>query len=275
MTDLPLTPPHWPDGLDEACRQLRQHWSNNWCGLPCIVGLCQKTLNLSDSADETVLALNRFALRVAQEMENRAAQRPADEEPGYHNRLHTADVLLALTTMLRTLEAENGLAPVRTWSATLIAAAVAHDFMHPGDVNHSPFEIESASWRGVSGFALDLPVYWRDCIENLIMGTDVQSVAANHQRIADQPFRWDLPWCQVLLNEADILISATAEFGPGLSDALAREWKRVGFSGNASVATPAGRAHFLRSVLFSSPASRALGMHAQVQRQLAVLPQLE
>jgi hypothetical protein len=275
MTDLPLTPQNWSDGLYDACRQLRQHWPHQWFGLPHIVGLCQKTLNLTGSTDDSMLALNRFALRVAYEMEIRAVRLPAGAEPRYHNRLHTADVLLALTTLLRILDAEQEPVPARPWSAALVAAAAAHDFMHPGGVNRSPFEIESASWRAVAGFAQDLPVFWRDAIETLIMGTDIQSVAANHQRIAGQPFRWDLPWCQVLLNEADILISVTAELGPGLSEALALEWKRVEFSAHAHVATPAGRALFLRSVLFSSPASRALGMHAQVQRQLAQLPQQE
>jgi hypothetical protein len=77
----------------------------------------------------------------------------------------------------------------------------------------------------------------------------------------------------VLLNEADIFVSATAEFGPGLSDALAREWEQAGFAGHASVATAAGRAQFLRSVFFSSPAALALGIQAQVQQQLKSLTQ--
>lgn len=96
-------------------------------------------------------------------------------------------------------------------------------------------------------------------------------MAGNHQRVAGQSFALTADWAQVLLNEADIYISATAEFGPGLSDALAREWHRAGFAGHATVATPAGRAQFLRSVRFSSPPAQALGIAAQVQHQLQSL----
>jgi hypothetical protein len=37
------------------------------------------------------------------------------------------------------------------------------------------------------------------------------------------------------------------------------------------VATPAGRAQFLRSVRFSSPAAQVLGIQVQVQQQLPSL----
>lgn len=271
MTHIPLTPKDWPDGLHEACRELRQHWPNNWPGLPHVVALCQQSLGLNTSSDSTILALNRFATLVAQDMEHQATLLPADTEPCYHNRLHTGDVLLTLTTMLHTLSADTSDTHSATWSAALLAAAVAHDYQHPGGVNQSAFEIEAASWQSVSHLAEHLPLAWQKCIEALILGTDTQTVADNHRRITDQPFGWNASWCQVLLNEADILISATAEFGPGLSESLAREWKRTGFPGHATVATPAGRAQFLRSVRFSSPAAKALRMHTQVQQQLTHL----
>jgi hypothetical protein len=77
----------------------------------------------------------------------------------------------------------------------------------------------------------------------------------------------------VLLNEADIFISATSEFGPGLSDALAREWQCAGFAGHTRVATKSGRADFLRAARFSSPAAKALGIQVQVEQQLTSLKQ--
>jgi hypothetical protein len=86
--------------------------------------------------------------------------------------------------------------------------------------------------------------------------------------VAEQAFAWTQAWCQVLLNEADILLSASARFGPDLSQALAQEWQRVGFAAHATVATPAGRAQFLRSIRFSSPAALALAMPEQVAEQL-------
>jgi len=203
----------------------------------------------------------------SQDLETLLGQAPPDDEPAYHNRLHTADVLLTVTTMLHALQArrdETG----RSWAAAVLAAAAAHDYAHPGGVNRQPFEIEIQSWQRVSPRAAHLPEPWRSRIESLILHTDPQTVAANHARVAGQVFDWTQPWAQALLNEADILMSASLRFGPDLSPALAREWQRVGFAAHATVATPAGRAQFLRSILFSSPAAQALAMPEQVQQQL-------
>jgi hypothetical protein len=57
---------------------------------------------LRHSGDGDIAAMNRFNLAVAQDMESLAQSRPAEAEPAYHNRLHTADVLVALTTLLHT-----------------------------------------------------------------------------------------------------------------------------------------------------------------------------
>jgi len=235
------------------------------------VVLCQRSLRLDDLADDTLLALNRFALQVAQDMEQAASEQPLEAEPCYHNRLHTGDVLLTMTTMLHTLGADTQNSETARWCAALLAAAAAHDYKHPGGVNQTMYEIESASWQKAMAFANDLPLQWRQNLETLILGTDTQTVPDNHERIANRPFTWSAPWCQVLLNEADILISATAEFGPSLSKALSREWKRVGFAAHATVATPAGREQFLRSVRFSSPAALALCMPTQVKQQITHL----
>jgi len=271
MDHLTLTPTQWPDGLHQDCRRLRAHWPDRWPGLPHILSLCQRSLGLDTVADNANVSLNQFAQSVAQDMERPAAG--LAPEPAYHNRLHTADVLLVLTNMLHMLNVPSGQPEVKTWASALLAAAVAHDHRHPGGVNRVAFEFEQASWQGVMPFAQHLPVVWREQIEAWILGTDVPTVAGNHQRVAGQAFVWSAPWGQVLLNEADIFVSATAEFGPGLSDALAREWEQAGFAGHASVATAAGRAQFLRSVFFSSPAALALGIQAQVQQQLQSLTQ--
>ena len=271
MNHIPLTPTQWPEGLHLACRQLRAHWPTPWLGLPHLLALCQQSLGLNTLSDPTTVALNQFAQSVAQNMEHHAAGLEPASEPAYHNRLHTADVLCVLTTMLHILKVPDADAAGKTWASALLAAAVAHDHQHPGGVNHSAQEFERASWQGVMPFAQHLPVFWREQIEGWILGTDVPTVAGNHQRIAEQSFSLSADWAQVLLNEADIYISATAEFGPGLSNALAREWHRAGFAGHASVATPAGRVQFLRSVRFSSPAAQVLGIQVQVQQQLQSL----
>lgn len=271
MEHLPLTPSQWPEGLHQTCRQLRAQWPGHWPGLPHILALCQQSLGLDTAAENAIVSLNQFAQSVAHNMEQLAAGLEPASEPAYHNRLHTADVVCVLTTMLHILKVPEADATGKTWASALLASAVAHDHQHPGGVNRSAQEFERASWQSVKPFAQHLPLVWREQIEGWILGTDVPAVAGNHQRIAEQSFAWTTDWAQVLLNEADIFISATAEFGPGLSDALAREWHRAGFAGHASVATPAGRVQFLRSVRFSSPAAHALGIQVQVQQQLQSL----
>ena len=271
LNTLPLDPHNWSAGLHEACRQLRQSWQTDWCGLPKVLQLCQQTLHLNTVQDPTVMALNQFAEQVAQAMENQALSATAHAEPAYHNRLHTADVMVAVTTLMRIQEAHQLAAPEQTWVAALLAAAVAHDYQHPGGVNHSALSIEKATWLSASSMATAVPAPWRGQLEQWILHTDPQTVADNHLQVAHQPFEWCAPWCQVLLNEADILLSSTAEFGPSLSTALADEWQKLDFAAHATVATPAGRAFFLRSVRFSSPAAQTLSMPQQVQEQLSSL----
>ena len=267
MNTLTLTPECWMDGLTQSCDRLRHAWSVAWPGLDAVAAACSQTLDLHSNADPAVVGLCSFMQSVCLEMERRAAAAPQDEEPAYHNRLHTADVLVGLTTLLHAQHAGRE-AGSRLWSAALLAAAAAHDFGHPGGVNQQRFDFESRSWAGVCQYAGAVPPQWREHIESLILRTDPQVVPDNHQQVMNQPFSWDRPWCQVLLNEADILLSATSRFGPGLSTALAREWQRCGFAPHATVATPQGRAQFLRSVRFSSPAALALGMAQEVQEQL-------
>lgn len=262
-----LTGAEQAQGLYLACRQLRADWPSRWPGLPHILARCLQALALDVRTDETLCALNRFALAVARDSELQVTHRLP--EPAYHNRLHTADVLLVLTAMLHLLGTPQAGAADKAWASALLAAAVSHDYQHPGGVNQSALEIERASWQGVMPLALSLPWVWRERVKTWILGTDPLCVPDNHARVAGQTFAWTAAWLQVLLNEADIFISATAEFGAGMGAALSREWQLAAMPGYAHVATPAGRMQFLRSVRFSSPAAHALGIAAQVQAQLS------
>ena len=62
----------------------------------------------------------------------------------------------------------------------------------------------------------------------------------------------------VLLNEADIMASASAEYGAPLSVALSKEWEAIGFAPYATVATASGRRAFLSNIQFSSYSGRTL-----------------
>jgi len=275
LNTLVPTPENWCNGLYQACRQLRLAMPTQWPGLPTVLTHCLQSLDLPplDAAHphaQAMEAMQGFALAVAHDMETQAGNAAAAPEPAYHNRLHTADVLLALTTLLHSLKASfRDLEPA--WAMALLASAVVHDYQHPGGVNSAPAEIESHSWQAAQTWAASLPPVWRETVHTLVLGTEAQQVANNHAQVARRDFQWDLPWCQVLLNEADILLSATAEFGPSLSQALAQEWHKAGFAGHATVATPQGRAQFLQHIQFSSPAAQALHMPEQVQAQLVAL----
>jgi len=272
MNALNLTPPVGFDSLAQACAQARAHWP----GLPAVAQACMESLGLAPAQlqakmklvdNDDLSAMLRFVQEVAQGMEALGITWPEGLEPAYHNRLHTADVLLTVTALLHGQQATVQPA-ARPWVAACLAAAVAHDFGHPGGTNAQPFELESRSWQALAAHTPALPQPWRGRIESLILHTDPLTVQANHLRVASQAFDWTLPWCQVLLNEADILVSASTRFGPGLSQALAQEWQRAGVAAHAVVASPAGRVQFLRSVRFSSPAARALGLPEQVQQQM-------
>jgi hypothetical protein len=190
MALLTLTPSDWYAGLDRSGQQLRHAWTHGWPGLPSVLGECLDSLGLRHSGDGDIAAMNRFGLAVAQDMESLAQSRPADAEPAYHNRLHTADVLVALTTLLHTQGAAAD-THAHPWAAMLLATAVAHDCDHPGGVNRSPFEIERHSWTAVAPRAQGLPEVWRQCMEQLILRTDIQAVPLNHERVSEQAFAWD------------------------------------------------------------------------------------
>lgn len=270
MNVLSLTPEHWALGLGHTCVRLRQAWAGQWPGLPDVLQACLDSLGLLASSDSDIQAMNHFGLGVAHDMEAMASARPGDAEPAYHNRLHTSDVLVAITTMLHAAGARHT-PEAAPWAALLLATAAAHDYDHPGGVNQSPFEIEQRSWAGVAQRASALPPLWREHMEQLILRTDIQAVPLNHERVSEQAFSWDLPWCQVMLNEADILLSACAEFGPALGTALADECVRAGFPDFAIVGTAVGRARFLRQIRFSSPAALALGMPERIEAELQQL----
>jgi len=268
MNALTLTPPVGFDNLAQACAQARASWP----GLPVIAQACSQSLGLAQlevqgAVHDDVAAMLRFVHAVAHELEALGRNWPEGLEPAYHNRLHTADVMLTLTALLHGQQATAQPA-ARPWAAACLAAAVAHDFGHPGGTNSQPFELESRSWQALAEHTGALPQPWRGRIESLILHTDPLTVQANHLRVASQAFDWTLPWCQVLLNEADILLSASTHFGPGLSQALAQEWQHAGVAAHAVVASPAGRVQFLRSIRFSSPAALALGLPEQVQQQV-------
>ncbi len=124
-----------PD-LQREFSRLRRLWDDQWIGLPAVVAGCMAQLGHSG---EVALGAGERAIAdciaaVAQAIEEDGARRSrADGEPGYHNRLHIADTLSALTCLLLLTRLECG-RPLDArpdhaeWLQVL--AMPAHDFLH-------------------------------------------------------------------------------------------------------------------------------------------------
>ena len=262
-----LDPDDWFGGLITTLASLRHSWEHDWVGLPAVLSVCQQTIGLLDLKHARADAINDFALKIAAQIENDPMP-----QPRYHNSLHTADVLVTLTLLMR-MQLSHPKQSDWQWIACLLASATGHDLDHPGGFNrfHSEFETRSSLAMVGKVDASCMLVEDIDRIQKLILNTEVGSVAEHHQLVAGKDFDWDLPWCTVLLNEADILASATAEFGPSLGHALAQELIEAGNEAGNTIANANGRRQFLSSIRFSSPSAKKLGMPQMVQQQLALL----
>jgi hypothetical protein len=263
-------PVDWYAVLNDSLAFLRECWSSDWVGLPALLKICTDELVDSRHREEAHVApLLACAAAVATDMERRAS---TSREPDYHNRLHTADALTALTVCL-VIERERATAIDPYWASVMLLAMTAHDYLHPGGRNASAFELErlsaSALARLSEPFAMDRAAL--TLVTSLIERTDPARVPENHALVRGRPFGFNLLWASVLLNEADILASCTAQHGPRLGRALGQEWSDHRLAGSHEIGTDRGREKYLRTVEFSSPASRALGIEAQIQGELRAL----
>jgi hypothetical protein len=256
------------DDLDHVYSVLRDSWQTDWMTLPVVLDVCRQVLfSAHEHLDGQLLKMLEAAMRVTEAIESISQEHL---EPHYHNRLHIADALTGLTALLKLQTSEFHLAD-RSWLACLLLTVSAHDFKHPGGANQSPHEIETHSLQALAPLLADsdLDPSWRSVVHHLILKTDPLDVPDNHATVQGFNFAWNLEWACVLVNEADILASASSVHGPGLSESLASEWKRADHPLHSVVATAAGRQHFLKSILFSSPASHRLGVKQTIQSQLA------
>lgn len=127
---LQLNADDWQTCLDESLVFLRASWAQDWIGLPQILQACMAFLNLREiqlsAAASSMLAA---AMDVASASELRFQAHNPLEEPHYHNRLHTADVVTTLS-LLMAIEAKLSGKHEPDWLAAGLLAAVGHDFMH-------------------------------------------------------------------------------------------------------------------------------------------------
>ena len=273
MTKYTTAPIDWYAMLCQTLTNLRTCWPHNWPGLPLVLKSCTTQLwPTSHPTTPDAVALLNAAMAMAEQIESIA--RTSVCEPHYHNRLHTADALVACCWLLLALKAE-GHKVSDDWAACLLLAVTSHDVLHPGGANSflQEFEQQSAQFFKRMTTDQEIAAHWVERVSHLILLTDPVLVPANHDKVINKSFVFDLDWAVVLMNEADILASATADFGPQLGKALASEWQIREHPMHSVVGSDAGRLQFLSSLLFSTPASTALGIPAQVARQLSDLRQ--
>lgn len=293
--------------LESTLRALRQAWPDEWPGLPTVVRSCLGHLGVGRVDPGCALrirCLHDLARLV--ESDGRARARAGVELP-YHNRLHVADALVSLAVLIRTQqeidsgtsrfglegragarrtqdrqtyerqqdEPQIGLRPRRALHIEAMIAMLAHDYLHDGTVNRYPGELEARSCRAIDAVLVRraLPVRARARIRRWIMATDPIAIARHHDRIKGRVFSADDPDClQVLINEADILVSTLPSFRRSQTEALASERAASGIPDARSLLSPAARRQFLaRVAIFSSDASHRLGLARLRTGQLEAL----
>jgi hypothetical protein len=263
----------WMACLENSYAALRSSWQGQWAGLPLVLSECVRFLGmdthqLSLPAEQMLKA----AERVAQEIESSFANDIFQTEPLYHNRLHFAD---AITTISVQIAIQSHLSQEFNveWSACALLACMAHDFGHSGRINQFESELEKNSVQLLAPILEECGVSeeWRHWTERCIIQSDFAIVHHNHAAVKGAQFEWDLKWLIVLMNESDVMASASTHFGASMGEALAREWKKIDFVAHKTVATPAGRKGFLKIITFSSPASKELGIQAAIDKEIQTI----
>jgi hypothetical protein len=260
----------WMACLENSYAALRTSWHGEWVGLPLLLSECVRYLGIhSHEVSLPAAQMLKAAERVAEEIEFSFANDIFQTEPLYHNRLHFAD---AITTISVQIAIQSQLSQDFNveWSACALLSCMAHDFGHSGRINQFESELEKNSVQLLAPILEECGVTgeWRHWTERCIIQSDFAIVQQNHAAVKDAKFEWDLKWLIVLMNESDVMASASTHFGKSMGEALAREWKKIDFVAHKTVATPAGRKGFLKIITFSSPASKALGIQAAINQEI-------
>ena len=267
--------------LETTLQNLREKWPTNWPGLAVVLNSSLKKLGFIEALKlhPGQKALHDCIFSVVNAIEKDGVLRAKrQQEPRYHNRLHFADTVVALTVMLLNLRKFSGRSLNQQlshaeWLAMLIM--VSHDFLHNGQINQFRSEIEALSVKALVPLMKKHKVSAKDqaLISAIILKTDPAFVAESHQQIEDQAFDLSDHKCLlVLIQECDILASSLPETGKTLTQQLSEEWADVAPDKSLALLPPAGRLFFLkRMALFSSPAIQALGIQRSIDRQIAAI----
>ena len=205
----------------------------------------------------------------------------AGVEPEYHNRQHAFEVMTAIRYLIEQEDQAplDGAWPKLSWPlfgakerGLMLIAAMSHDYLHPGGINRSPFELEIQSGIGVESLLQGEGLNEEDIhfIKSLILATDFHYVPLLHERLLDWPERHPVDLvlrASILLTEADIMPSIIPVHGRVLAEKLALEWQRSGVD-RPSPRDERVHQQFLRSVRISSPHAHALKLKSIIDAQL-------
>jgi len=259
----------WNKILNASLAFLRESWSHNWVGLDRVLDECIVTLFPVNPISKGILNLLDCAREISLKIEKNA---DSTWEPPYHNRLHFSDVITSMSVLLLIVKERTGTVD-EYWTALLLLAVICHDYKHPGGINNTVMEIENITISHLKDTWNEWPLDEKTQLDiiYLIQNTDPKVVNHNHKLVENLDFKFDKLWATVVLNEADILASCTAQYGVDLSKHLAEEWRIKGVRTQAFIATPQGRKNFLESAKFSSPASVKLKISEAILKEIALL----
>jgi hypothetical protein len=263
----------WHECLESSYGFLRASWPGNWLGMSFVLLECLRFLNLQENnLSEAGRSMLKAAQSVAFEIEKHVETLSELNEPRYHNRLHFADALTSMSVQLAILVVLKKEAN-QDWMACALLTCIAHDFVHPGKVNLVESEIEKQSVNFLKPIlkSHSVPDEWQKIIDTVIVRSDFAVVHQNHALVAGKAFEWNLEWLCVLLNEADVMASASAKYGPELGQSLAQEWRLIDFPLHSSVASLEGRKNFLKQLIFSSPSSLVLGLGERISEEILTI----
>lgn len=276
------------EDLERDLLALRKNWPNNWLGLPQIISVSLGKLGYAsgDKISDQNSRILSCILKISSEIESSGyTQNLSNNEPAYHNRLHIADVVNALTCLILANrnatkncnqignEVEITGLSHQEWLAML--CIVGHDFHHSGLFNEFPSQIEIDSTKQLLPFleSEKLSTEDQEWIVNAIIHTDPLRVAKSHEDVKGVMFDMNKPhWLTVLVQESDILPSSLPIVGIDLTQRLYEEWLKVSPERAELLLVPANRINFLkRQALFSTPGSYELGIHSLIESQIQAL----
>ncbi len=201
----------------------------------------------------------------------------------YHNNLHAADTVICASELAKR-EFNNPVERKKN-GVVLLMSMLAHDIQHNGKHNQFDYELEQKAFNSLNDFVnsnKELKSFWdkelkneygsweyvSKNIEKIILGTDFKLGPTENMKNYNQESngQYQINKLKMLANEADILPSCSADFGPQLGLMLAKE------QDNPGVGSWKGREFFLSKLAnFGSDASKDLGVQQHIKKQVEVI----